>query len=135
MGFVTYFGIVSLYAEPTSVQMGWYNGSGAVTRQDRKWIRKCRRRGYNPSMGPEEVEDLLGPHLCGESPHCSWTVRSLFDEGVHVHKFEAYAQSDTGQLLRRLSPWFIWHLANGRCVESLRDPTGFAATPDDFVPL
>jgi hypothetical protein len=133
MGFITYFGVVSLYAQPTSVHMGWLNRDSAITREDRRWMKKYRRRGYNVCMGARQLDDVLGPHDCGVSPQCSWTMRSLFDEGVEVHKFDSYAQTDTAHLLEKLSPWFVWRLATEKCTVDGEAGAGFSATPDNYV--
>ncbi|KAH6919359.1 hypothetical protein BKA70DRAFT_1087530 [Coprinopsis sp. MPI-PUGE-AT-0042] len=138
MNVITYFGIVSLYGQPTAQKMGWYNGSRRLNQRDRDWMRKYRQRGYSIYNNSLEAQAELGRHKCGTSTHCTQTIRSLFDDGVHLYRFKEYLHKDKTELLKRLEPWFIWRLQNSQCeqhVEIGRDSVAFVATPQDYIRL
>ncbi|KAH6902206.1 hypothetical protein BKA70DRAFT_1113306 [Coprinopsis sp. MPI-PUGE-AT-0042] len=114
MNFIAYFGMVVLYGEPTSQKVGWQNVVGPLSKRDQKWAEKYMRRGF--TIFPDSnLPILLGRHTCGTSPICSQTIRSLFDDGVHVFKFPVCEAQDTKELLRTLTHRFFWRLNNRVC--------------------
>ncbi|KAH6910965.1 hypothetical protein BKA70DRAFT_1099687 [Coprinopsis sp. MPI-PUGE-AT-0042] len=135
MNFISYFGIVSLYHEGTAKKQGWYNGTGRMKRRDERWADKYRSRGFHIFKNSQDGQDAIGWHKCGSSPRCTQTIRSLFDNGVHVYKFPGYGFRRAAELLETLEPWFVWRLATRTC--AVRDDPdrvhGFAASPRDYV--
>ncbi|KAH6869082.1 hypothetical protein BKA70DRAFT_1132064 [Coprinopsis sp. MPI-PUGE-AT-0042] len=133
MGFITYFGIVSLYGEATTQKTGWYNGSGRLTRRDRQWMRKYSERGFSVYMNSDEAQDSLGPHICAADMNRNHTIRSLFDNGVWVHKFEGFTEDSTAELLELLAPWFIWRLQGDQCAQDSEQRPGFVTMPGEYI--
>ncbi|KAH6867331.1 hypothetical protein BKA70DRAFT_1218608 [Coprinopsis sp. MPI-PUGE-AT-0042] len=131
MNLLTYFGVVSLYAETTSRRVGWVNGKYGMRNKDVNWMRKYRSRGFRC------VQDTLSttPHKCGQSIRCTQTVRRLDDEGVEIATFREYWPMNRRTLLNSIEPVFMWKLRNNRCREPSNVEDGWVLTDTEFLRL
>ncbi|KAG2022498.1 hypothetical protein CC2G_000240 [Coprinopsis cinerea AmutBmut pab1-1] len=121
MNVISYFGVVSLYQEPTTKRVGWVNFQGRPRPRDVEWMEKYKGRGYGVYKD-SKLGGLLGSHRCGHDVNCAQTERSLFDEGVGVGLLTGYEGMNVRMLLESIEPEFTWRLHNSRCFK--RSPGG-----------
>jgi hypothetical protein len=131
MNFIAYYGVVSLYPELVRRRVGWLNSAEPAIRRDHRWIDKYVRRGFR-IFGDSR---LVGKHICGITPSCSQSTRSLFDEGVEIAKFREYRYIGDMTLLKSTERTFVWKGNNNKCIRVFKDGKGWAVTHKEYVEL